>query len=527
VRILADALSRASANPLTPLDRSDQAPVNIKPFVHIVLAVVLAGACTSTRPRPAATPVTGAGDGAIHLLHFNDVYEITPVEGGRSGGLARVAALRRALRDSFPALITTLGGDFVSPSALGTARVGGQRLNGRQMVDVLNAVGLDVAVLGNHEFDVARDAFLARMDEARFTVIAANVTDSIGRPFAKVLPHAIRRVRAGNRDVRVAFLGVVIPSNQPSWSRVTDPFEAARREATLLRDSADVLVALTHLSVDDDARLLAENPQIDLVLGGHEHENYTLRRGGRFAPVLKSDANARSVQIVSVQPPTDGRRAEVASRLVPIVQGMAEDSAVARVVAQWVDSAYAGFERDGFRPRETVATTPIALDGREATVRTTRSALTDLIGAAMRRDVPNVEITVFNSGSIRIDDVIPAGPITQYDIIRMLPFGGKTVEVRMKGELLARVLAAGDRNVGRGGYLQRTGLDGSAGGGWQAAGAPLDPARTYRVAISDYLLTGAEVGVEFLKRDTPGVEVVGERRDIRQAVIDEMRARWR
>jgi hypothetical protein len=111
-------------------------------------------------------------------------------------------------------------------------------LNGRQMVDVLNAVGLDIAVLGNHEFDIGRDAFLARMNEARFVVIAANVTDSAGRPFPKVLPHAIRTVRAGGRDIRVAFLGVVIPSNRPSWSRVTDPLEAARREAALLRDSA-------------------------------------------------------------------------------------------------------------------------------------------------------------------------------------------------------------------------------------------------------------------------------------------------
>ena len=500
--------------------------MNAKPFVHFVFAVLIAGGCTPTRPSTAVTPATGAPNAAIHILHFNDVYEITPVEGGRSGGLARLAALRRALRDSFPGLITTLGGDFVSPSALGTARVGGQRLNGRQMVSVLNAVGLDIAVLGNHEFDVDRNAFLARMDEARFVIIAANVTDSTGRPFARVLPHAIRTIRAGNRDVRVAFLGVVIPSNQPSWSRISDPFEAARREATLLRDSADVLIALTHLSVDDDARLLTENPAIDLVLGGHEHENYTLRRGGRFAPVLKSDANARSVQIVELRPPANGRRAEVASRLVPIVQGMAEDSAVARVVAQWVDSAYAAFERDGFRPRELVATTPIALDGREATVRTTRSALTELVGAAMRRDVPNVDATVFNSGAIRIDDVIPAGPITQYDIIRMLPFGGRTVEVRMRGELLGRVLAAGDRNVGRGGYLQRTGIEGSAAAGWRVAGAPLDPARMYRLAISDYLLIGAEVGIEFLERDTPGVEVVGERRDIRQAVIDEMRARW-
>jgi 5'-nucleotidase / UDP-sugar diphosphatase len=502
--------------------------VIVKSFVRLLSVAAFAAACARTPPGTTVTPATTAGGAdAIHILHFNDVYEITPVEAGRSGGLARVAALRRALRDSFPSLITTLGGDFVSPSALGTARVGGERLNGRQMVDVLNAVGLDIAVLGNHEFDISRDAFLARMNEARFVLIAANVTDSAGTPFPKVVPHVIRTVRAGGREVRIAFLGVVISSNRPSWSRVTDPFEAARREATLLRDSADVLIALTHLSVEEDARLLAENTGVDLVLGGHEHENYTLRRGPRFAPVLKGDANVRSVQIVTIRPPTAGRRAEVASRLLPIDQAMAEDSAVARVVARWVDTAYAGFERDGFRPRELVATTPIALDGREATVRTTRSALTDLIGAAMRRDVPDAELAVFNAGAIRIDDVLPAGPITQYDVIRMLPFGGKTVEVRMRGELLGRVLAAGERNVGRGGFLQRDGVEGSAAAGWRVAGAPLDPARTYRVAISDYLLTGLEVGIEFFKRDTPGVEVVGDRRDIRQAVIDQMRAQWR
>ena len=506
--------------------------MNVKRFVRLSSAtiVVTGAACRPTPPSTAATPATldaatTRGD-AIHILHFNDVYEITPVEAGRSGGLARVAALRRALRDSFPSLITTLGGDFVSPSALGTARVGGQRLNGRQMVDVLNAVGLDIAVLGNHEFDVNRDAFLARLNEARFVIIAANVADSTGRPFPKVLPHAIRTVRAGGRDVRVAFLGVVIPSNRPSWSRVTDPFEAARREAALLRDSADVIVALTHLSVDDDARLLEENPAVDVVLGGHEHENYTLRRGSRFAPVLKSDANARSVQIVAITPPTAGRQAQVASRLVPVVQGMPEDTSVARVVGGWVDSAYAGFERDGFRPRDVVATTPIPLDGREATVRNQRSALTDLIGAAMRREVPDAELSVFNSGSIRVDDELPPGPITQYDVIRVLPFGGRIVDVRLRGDLLAKVLDAGVGNKGSGGFLQRTGVDSSA-TGWRVGGAALDAARMYRVAISDYLLTGAEVGIGFLKRDAPGVEVVGDRRDIRQAVIDEMRARWR
>jgi len=97
----------------------------------------------------------------------------------------------------------------------------------------------------------------------------------------------------------------------------------------------------------------------------------------------------------------------------------------------------------------------------------------------------------------------------------------------MQGDLLGRVLAAGDRNAGRGGFLQRNGVEGSAAAGWRVAGAPLDPTRMYRVAISDYLLTGGEIGIEFLKRDTPTVQVIGERSDIRQAVIAEMRARWR
>jgi 5'-nucleotidase len=149
-----------------------------------------------------------------------------------------------------------------------------------------------------------------------------------------------------------------------------------------------------------------------------------------------------------------------------------------------------------------------------------------MIGAAMRREVPDAELSIFNGGSIRIDDVLPPGPITQYDVIRMLPFGGPIVAVRMRGDLLARVLAAGQRNSGRGGYLHRTGVEGSA-TAVTVAGSPIDPARWYRVAISDYLITGNEIGIEFLKRGEPGLEVIGERRDIRQVVIDEMRARWK
>jgi 5'-nucleotidase len=492
--------------------------------VVVAASVVALAACAPPRSTSSPSPIASRGE--IHLLHFNDVYEITPVEGGRSGGLARVATLRQALRDSFPSLITTLGGDFLSPSALGTARVGGERLGGRQMVSVLNAVGLDVAVLGNHEFDVSQQMFLDRLALARFTILGANVSDSAGRPFPNVVPRVVRRVAGVNGEVRIAFFGVVIPSNPQPWVRYADPIETAKREAALLRDSADVIVALTHLSVDDDGRLAAEVPQVDLVLGGHEHENFILQRGPRLVPVLKGDANVRSVIVVRITPAQGRDRATISSQLVPVTDALGEDASVAREVARWVDTAFAAFERDGFRPRDLVARTTIDLDGREATVRNDHSALTDVIGAAMRREVPDAEVTVFNGGSIRIDDVIPAGPLSQYDVIRILPFGGRVVATRMSGAMLKRVFSQGEKNAGSGGFLQLTGVTGSAATGFVIGGAPIDDVRPYRVAISDFLLTGNEVGLGFLTRTAAGVEIIGERRDIRQAVIDDLRSRW-
>src|SRR3954468_14874039 len=136
-----------------------------------ILAVLLAILVSLVPARPAP-----AGQGpTFTILHFNDVYEITPVEAGKAGGLARVARFRAELAAREPALLTTLGGDYVSPSALGTARVNGEALAGKQMVDVLNATGLQWATLGNHEFDVPEAAFNARMAESKFKIVVSNV----------------------------------------------------------------------------------------------------------------------------------------------------------------------------------------------------------------------------------------------------------------------------------------------------------------------------------------------------------------
>ena len=107
-------------------------------------------------------------------------------------------------------------------------------------------------------------------------------------------------------------------------------------------------------------------------------------------------------------------------------------------------------------------------------------------------------------------------------MIRILPFGGKVVRVSMDGALLVRVLETGVNNQGTGGYLQVRGASFEQ-GRWQVRGAPIDPARRYAVALNDFLLSGGEVNLGFLTRSNPQVHDIVEGRDVRLALIDELK----
>lgn len=465
------------------------------------------------------TPAVSAQPATVTLVHLNDIYEILPVEGGRSGGPARVATVIERLKAAHPAVLTTLGGDYLSPSALGTARIEGQPLAGRQMVDVLNVMGLDWATFGNHEFDVSEAAFRAHLVQARFRIVSTNVTDASGQPFPGVPTSAVIPVKVGTRTIRLGLIGVTIGSTKKAWVAYRDPIEAARAEVASLRGKVDAIVALTHLSLAQDTDFVIQVPDIDVVLGGHEHENWLLRRGQRFVPIIKADANVRSLAIVSLTFGAAGTKPVVSASFQVIDDTVPSAPAVEAVARRWTSIGFEAFRRDGFDPDAVVTTTTEDLDGRESTVRNRPGRLTDIIAASLAHEVATADVALFNGGSVRIDDVVPAGPITEYDIIRILPFGGKVVTATLTGALLARVLETGVSNQGLGGYLHAWGVRWE-GGAWRVHGKPLDPAARYIVAMTDFLLTGGEVNLGFLTRTNPEVGAVQEFRDIRRVVIE-------
>ncbi|MEH2080439.1 MAG: bifunctional metallophosphatase/5'-nucleotidase [Nostoc sp.] len=504
----------------------------------------------------------------INLLQLNDIYEITPVEGGTRGGLARVATLRQQLYNSNHRTYTVLAGDTLSPSALGTAKINRRPLDGEQMVAVMNVLGLDYATFGNHEFDLPKEALYQRLQESKFHWVSSNVSDSIEKPkpFKGVPRSIVFNVKGdGGAVVRVGLIGVTLDSNKPDYVSYTNPIQAAKQQVSELEGKVDILIAITHLSIEDDRKLAEDVPEIDIILGGHEHENIQQWRSHEhkniqpwrakyFTPIFKADANARTVYVHKLSYDTIKKSLQINSTLIPITDKIPDEPETARIVKKWVEIGDLAFCADGFKPKEEIAKLEFTLDGLESSVRNKSTKLTELIAKAMLKEVPDADLAVFNSGSIRIDDSIPAGvPITQYDVIRILPFGGKVFAVQIKGSLLQKVLDKGQLNKGTGGYLQTANvsrqeapsdkgqLNKGTGGylqtanvsqkkpsiQWLIQGQPLDPNHLYKIAINDFLAKGKESGLDFLNIDNTDkqeIKLIAEKGDIRKAIIDYLKS---
>jgi 2',3'-cyclic-nucleotide 2'-phosphodiesterase (5'-nucleotidase family) len=142
----------------------------------------------------------------------------------------------------------------------------------------------------------------------------------------------------------------------------------------------------------------------------------------------------------------------------------------------------------------------------------------------MEAAAPKADLALFNSGSIRVDDILQL-PVTQYDIIRAMPFGGGIREIEMKGRLLEKVLTAGVKNKGNGGFLQYSSAltHNEASGGWSLSGKPIEAEQVYRVALSDFLLTGKETGLAFLNEKNEDVTKVYPATTERAAPLGDIR----
>ncbi|MGB8194037.1 MAG: bifunctional metallophosphatase/5'-nucleotidase [Chitinophagaceae bacterium] len=459
----------------------------------------------------------------ISLVQLNDVYEISTLDSGRAGGLARVATVVKELRSKNRNVYTMLAGDFLFPSALGTIRSGpkNKELKGFQMVDVMNALPVDMVTFGNHEFDIKNlDDLQQRIDTSAFDWISANVVQKgTGQPLTKMIngkrvPIPPAKILSFKNElgqvVRVGVLGVTINSTVSDYVDYTDEEKAIRESIQYLKNNkADVIIALTHLKRERDIELAKLFPEIKLFIGGHEHTNSidTIHHAsGKKSFVTKADANGRTVFIHALRYNTVTRELSVNSQLIPIDEQIQEDPRVAGVVRYWNNWADSIWRVKGYVPCKVLATLHKTLDGTEASIRYKATNLTDLIAKAIYEacgDSANIDASIYNSGSIRLDDSI-RNQVTQYDIIRTIPYSGKIYIVEMKGHMLKKMLDTSMRYPGDGSFLQYYNIT-DWGTSWKINNKHWHADSVYRIAITDYLAEGYENKMNFFKPTADGV----------------------
>lgn len=468
-------------------------------------------------PAKKTTSTPGKDDGIIEitLLQINDVYEISPTSSDNTGGLARVATIRKELLARNPNTLTVLAGDFISPSVIGTLKHEGKSIRGKQMVEVLNVLGLDWTVFGNHEFDYSNLADLqARLDESNFTWFGANARLRNPEPNTLSPITAFFKNRDGARQpcpdnqvftfkdadgttLNLGVFGVLINTGRQPWVEYTNYLETAKLQFAQLKPKSDVVMALTHLALEDDQKLAAALPEIPLVVGGHEHENHFEKVGN--VVIAKADANAKTVYVHTLRYDRNKKNCTIKSELRRVNGSIADEPATAAVVGKWEKIKNESLASSGFNPSAVVTQLREPLDCREITVRHKQAPVGAMITNAMLNSGNDrLDCALFNSGSIRVDDIL-TGTLTELDIVRMLPFGGAVVEAQMRGSMLRRTLDTGLSNKGNGGFLQLGRISQNAAGQWLVSGTPLDDSKMYWVVLPEFLLSGNEQNMGFLK----------------------------
>lgn len=444
-----------------------------------LFALLLLAGCAASPPCSERPPVR------IQLLLVNDVYQLEAVND--RGGLARVATLVRGLRRETPHTLFVLAGDTLSPSVLSAL------FQGQQMIEALNALGLDAAVFGNHEFDFGPEVLRRRMSESRFPWLAANVVEpGTRRPWGGAEAGLVREWSG----VRVGVVGVTLPraarsSNPGPGIAFESPVEPAQQAFAEL-GALDLRVALTHLELAQDRALAAAMP-IDVILGGHDHAPMIETEGRTL--IVKAGADAMNVGQVGYEV---GCAAEILGRryrLIPVDAGVGEAPDVAALVARYRAMANPRLDR-------TVAVLRHELDGRELVVRREQAPVGRFVAEAMRIRM-RADVALLNGGSIRGNRVIPAGPLSLRDVAALLPFGNTVALLDVDGAALQATLEhsveALPQPAGR--FLQTAGIDyavdparapGSRISAIFVGGRPLDPAGRYRVAMPDFLARGGD-----------------------------------
>ena len=466
----------------------------------------------------ACTPKEADSDHLV-ILHTNDTHSQIDPDRHDKGGIVRRRALIDSIRSVRDNVVLVDAGDAVQGSLYYTL------FSGEVERKMMNDLGYDIQILGNHEFDKGLDVLAREWKQLNATRLSTNY-DMTGTPLEGLFVPSVMKEFNGKK---VGFIGInlnpegIVSADNYEGIKYIDAVKAANEEAARLKtEGADMVIAITHIGYEndkdyDDLKLAAASKDIDVIIGGHSHtvvdpndRSTTTWRvpnaAGDTISVLQTGSSGTYLGEIDID--LDTR--EVKAQLIPVdsrLDDRLDPNAEAIIKPYREKVEKMRNEVIGESPYEFGRKSPEMLN-----------LLSDFV--MMRGEEicgKPVDLSIMNKGGIRTD--LAKGKITKGEIIDIAPFDNSVVVLEIKGKDLLdnfKVMASQDgngvsKNV-RVLYDPNTREINSA----EINGTPVDPDKTYRLATIDYLAAGND----YMSPLTRGVELAKSKEVLYTTLID-------
>lgn len=443
--------------------------------MRLLACAAAAAVCCSVLPQ--FTVFAEDDDMGIVILHTNDVHCGINADDD-TFGYADLTAYRAKLEAEGYKTLLVDAGDSVQGDVIGTLS------DGSFPLQIMNKLGYDIAVPGNHEFDYGMDNFFSIKDSAEFPYLSANFTDLTT---GDTVLDSYKIIETNG--VKIGFVGISTPetitkstpaffknesgeyiygfcsgdNGNELYSAVQTAVDAASA------DGADFIVAVGHLGTDAQSspwtskEVISNVSGIDVFIDGHSHsvidgETVTDKDG---ESVLLASAGTKLADIGTVTITDHGISSKLISKSDYTVS---EDTSSAEYAAYTeTDDFVKSIESEYSELADTVvAKTDVDLvinkpGTDERIIRNSETNLGDLCADAYR-SLLGADIAFVNGGGIRAN--IEKGDITYAEIIAVHPFGNSACLIEVSGQQILDALELGAANTPEesGGFLQVSGL---------------------------------------------------------------------
>ncbi len=458
----------------------------------IVVAAAIAGACSDK----------AVDSNKLVILHTNDTHSQIDPGSDNLGGVMRRKAIIDSVRGAEKNVLLVDAGDAVQ----GTLYF--YLYGGKVEQEVMNILGVETRILGNHEFDNGIDSLASVLKYSDAEMLSANYDLSKTPLEGRFKPYTIKEYngkRIGIIGLNLDPNGIISPDNFKGLEYLPIVATANLTAEKLKKDEkVDAVIALTHIGYNPaglvgDSVLATNSRDIDIIIGGHSHDTIdpTTENGarrsrlknleGKDVLVVQTGKSGRNVGKIEINLDSLGLGASPSYELIPVTERY--DNYADTKLADYLSKYSAGVDSlmtmwIGTTAHELPASSPELLN-----------YFTDFIYDSGSEIAPKVDLAIANKGGLRSG--IPAGKFSKGQIINMLPFANYVTVLDVNGSDLAEVFDVMANTHGNGvsrnvsaEYVVSD--DGAKSRNVLINGKPIDPEQTYRVATIDYLAKGGD-----------------------------------